>query len=114
MARRLSPRFNRRMLPFKLVYHLGYDLNLGEHVFPSQKYRLIRNQLLDEGFADLEDFVEPQPAPDEDILRVHDPGWVNRLKTGTLGVEELLKLEVTYSRQVGEAFSLATRATVLA
>ena len=30
------------MLPFKLVYHERYDLNLGEHVFPSQKYRLVR------------------------------------------------------------------------
>jgi len=39
------------MLPFKLVYHPGYDLNLGEHVFPSQKYRLIRERLLADAFA---------------------------------------------------------------
>ncbi len=102
------------MLPFKLVYHLGYDLNLGEHVFPSQKYRLIRNQLLEEGFADLEDFVEPRPASDEEILRVHEPGWVDRLKTGTLSVEELLKLEIPYSKQMVEAFWLATGGTILA
>ena len=30
------------MLPFHLVYHDGYDLNLGSHVFRSQKFRLIR------------------------------------------------------------------------
>jgi acetoin utilization deacetylase AcuC-like enzyme len=102
------------MLPFKLVYHPGYDLNLGEHVFPSQKYRLIRNQLLDEGFADPRDFVEPQPASDEEILRVHEPGWVDRLKTGTLSVEELLKLEIPYSKQMVEAFWLATGGTILA
>ena len=40
------------MLPFKLIYHPGYDLNLGAHVFPSRKYRLIHDQLLDEGAAD--------------------------------------------------------------
>ena len=34
------------MLPFKLVYHDGYDLRLGPHVFPSQKYRLIRDALV--------------------------------------------------------------------
>ena len=102
------------MLPFKLVYHLGYDLNLGEHVFPSQKYRLIRNQLLEEGFADLEDFVEPRPASDEEILRVHEPGWVHRLKTGTLSVEELLKLEIPYSKQMVDAFWLATGGSILA
>ena len=40
------------MLPFKLVYHDRYDLNLGAHVFPSQKYRLVHDALLAEGFAD--------------------------------------------------------------
>jgi acetoin utilization deacetylase AcuC-like enzyme len=102
------------MLPFKLVYHPGYDLNLGEHVFPSQKYRLIRNQLLDESFAEPRDFVEPQPASDREILRVHDPGWVDRLKTGTLSAAELLKLEIPYSKQMVEAFWLATGGTILA
>jgi acetoin utilization deacetylase AcuC-like enzyme len=102
------------MLPFTLVYDPGYYLTLGEHVFPSQKYRLIRNQLLDEGFAGPEDFVEPQPASDEEILRVHEPGWVRRLKTGTLSVEELLKLEIPYSKQMVEAFWLATGGTILA
>jgi len=102
------------MLPFKLVYHPGYDLNLGEHVFPSQKYRLIRNQLLDEGFAEPRDFVEPQPASDQEILRVHEPGWVERLKSGTLSTEELLKLEIPYSKQMVEAFWLATGGTILA
>jgi len=102
------------MLPFKLVYHPGYDLNLGEHVFPSQKYRLIRNQLLDEGSAGPSDFVEPQPASDQEILRVHDAGWVDRLKAGTLSGEELLKLEIPYSKQMVEAFWLATGGTILA
>ena len=54
------------MLPFRLVYHDGYDLSLGDHVFPSQKYRLIRDSLLRDRFACPEDFVEPRPASDED------------------------------------------------
>jgi len=102
------------MLPFKLVYHPGYDLNLGEHVFPSRKYRLIHDHLLDEGFADPMDFVEPQAARDEDILRVHQPGWIQRLKTGTLTNLEILRLEIPYSKQMVEAFLLATGGTILA
>jgi acetoin utilization deacetylase AcuC-like enzyme len=102
------------MLPFKLVYHPGYDLNLGEHVFPSRKYRLIRDRLLDDYFAAPEDFVEPQPASDADILRVHDPGWVHRLKTGTLTVKELAKLEIPYSPEMVAAFWLATGGSILA
>ena len=72
------------LLPFKLVYHERYDLNLGPHVFPSQKFRLIHEMLLREGIARPQDFLRPNRASDEDILRVHTPDWVRKLKTGTL------------------------------
>jgi acetoin utilization deacetylase AcuC-like enzyme len=102
------------LLPFKLVYHEGYDLNLGSHVFPSKKYRMIRDRLLADGFAEPADFVEPQPASDEDILLVHQRGWVTRLKNGTLDYMELMKLEIPYSREMVEAFWLAAGGTTLA
>jgi len=86
------------MLPFKLVYHKGYDLNLGEHVFPSQKFRLIAELLLREGIAAKEDFLTPNPASDEDILRVHTADWVRKLKAGTLTASEEMRLEaVSYT-----------------
>jgi acetoin utilization deacetylase AcuC-like enzyme len=102
------------MLPFKLVYHKGYDLNLGEHVFPSQKFRLIAEWLLREGIAAKEDFLTPNPASDEDILRVHTANWVRKLKTGTLTASEEMKLEVPYSPELVEAFWLAAGGTILA
>src|SRR5690242_12122035 len=102
------------MLPFKLVYHDRYDLNLGDHIFPAQKYRLIRERLLREGVAGEADFLAPCPARDEDILLVHDPGWVKRLRTGTLEYLELIKLELPYSRQMVEGLWLATGGTLLA
>jgi acetoin utilization deacetylase AcuC-like enzyme len=102
------------MLPFQLVYHPRYDLNLGDHVFPARKYRLIHERLLEERFAEPSDFVEPRPASDDDIHRVHDPGWVHRLKTGTLSQAEIIKLEIPYSREMVEGFWLATGGTILA
>ena len=69
MLRRSCPSVS-AMLPFKLVYHDRYDLNLGPHVFPSQKFRLIYEMLLREGFAKEEDFLKPSPANDDDILRL--------------------------------------------
>jgi len=102
------------MLPFKLVYHSRYDLNLGSHVFPSRKYRLIHDCLIDQGFAAPWDFVEPEPASDEDILRVHDAGWIHRLKTGTMSADELVRLEIPYSKQMVEGFWLASGGSILA
>jgi acetoin utilization deacetylase AcuC-like enzyme len=102
------------MLPFKLIYHERYDLNLGPHVFPSQKFRLIYEMLLREGHAGKEDFLRPDPASDEDILRVHTRQWVHKLKTGTLTASDVMKLEVPYSPELVEAVWLAAGGTILA
>jgi acetoin utilization deacetylase AcuC-like enzyme len=102
------------MLPFKLVYHPGYNLDLGDHVFPACKYRLVRERLLADELAEEQDFVEPEAAPDEDLLLVHEPGWVKRLKTGTLNFVEVLKLELPYSREMVQGFCLAAGGTTLA
>jgi len=102
------------MLPYKLVYHSGYDLNLGDHVFPTQKYRLVRERLIEERIAAPEDFLEPEPSPDQDLLRVHEPGWIHRLKTGTLSFPEVLRLEMPYSPDMVQACLLAAGGTTLA
>jgi len=102
------------MLPFKLVYHERYDLHLGAHVFPSQKFRLVHDKLLNDNIADVDDFLRPEPAPDEDILRVHTRDWVQKLKTGTLTASEQMKLEVPYSSELVHAFWLAAGGTIVA
>jgi acetoin utilization deacetylase AcuC-like enzyme len=102
------------MLPFKVVYHDKYDLNLGPHVFPSQKFRLIAEALVAEKIAAREDFARPQPASDQDILRVHTPEWVRKLKTGTLTASEVMLLEIPYSPELVEAVWLAAGGSILA
>ena len=101
-------------LPFKLVYHERYDLNLGPHVFPSQKFRLICELLLRENLANEQDFLCPGPASDEDLLRVHTAEWVGKLKNGTLTASDVMKLEVPYSPELVEAVWLAAGGTILA
>jgi acetoin utilization deacetylase AcuC-like enzyme len=102
------------MLPFKVVYHPRYDLNLGAHVFPSQKFRLISESLVSSGIADASDFLRPEPASDADLLRVHTASWIHKLRTGTLTASEIMKLEVPYSKELAEAVWLAAGGTILA
>jgi acetoin utilization deacetylase AcuC-like enzyme len=102
------------VLPFKLVYDDRYDLNLGAHVFPSQKYRLIHERLLADHVAAPEDFLAPEPATDEDVLRVHSQDYVYKLKTGTLSHTEILRMEVPYSRKLVDACWLAAGGSILA
>jgi acetoin utilization deacetylase AcuC-like enzyme len=101
-------------LPFKLVYDDRYDLNLGAHVFPSQKYRLVYEALLSEGIARPDDFLVPQPAGDEDVLRVHSREYVHKLKTNTLSATERMRLEIPYSKELIEAVWLSAGGSILA
>ena len=101
-------------LPFKLVYHSRYDLHLGHHVFPAEKYALIREHLLRGRFVEDSDFIAPEPAVDEDVLLVHDAAWVNGLKNGTLSYVDLLRLEIPWSREMVEAFWFCAGGSILA
>src|SRR5207245_6876101 len=102
------------MLPFKLVYSNDYYLPIGVHVFPAQKYRYIHQRLLETGVADPSDFLEPSAASDEDVLLVHMPEYVHKLKTGTLSAREELQMEVPYSPELVRAFYLAAGGSILA
>src|SRR5258708_6059829 len=102
------------MLPFKLVYSDAYYLPIGEHVFPAEKYRRIRDRLLAEGIAQASDFLEPEPATDQDILLVHTPEYVQKLRTGTLSPREQMELEIPYSHELVDAFWLAAGGSILA
>lgn len=102
------------MLPFKLVYDDRYDLNLGAHVFPSQKYRLIHDQLLAEKIAIPTDFLAPQLATDADILAVHSQEYFYKLKTDNLSYAEKLRMEIPYSKELIVACWLAAGGSILA
>ena len=102
------------MLPFKLVYSDAYYLPIGSHVFPAEKYRLVRNRLISTAVAEPADFLEPQPATDQDILLVHKPEYVQKLKAGRLSPREEMEMEIPYSRDLVEAFWLAAGGSILA
>jgi acetoin utilization deacetylase AcuC-like enzyme len=102
------------MLPFKLIYSDHYYLPIGNHVFPAEKYRRVRDRLISTGVAAPDNFLEPEPATDQDILLVHKPEYVRKLKTGTLSQREEMEMEIPYSRELVEAFWLAAGGSMLA
>src|SRR6202042_1504604 len=64
--------------------------------------------------ADQSDFVTPRPASDQDVLLVHTPEYVQKLKTGTLSAREELEMEVPYSPELVRAFWLGAGGSILA
>jgi len=106
--------FRRQRFPFKFVYSDNYWMvDLGEHVFPLKKYRLIYETLLRWG-AKKENFLSPQLAKEEDLLLVHTQKYLKKLKTGNLSYSEILTLELPYSPELVEFALLFVGGTVLA
>ena len=53
------------------VYSDKYNCDIGKHVFPVEKYHLLREKLIANKVAKESDFVEPKTANYEDLLLVH-------------------------------------------
>ncbi len=102
------------MLPFKLVYSDDYYLPIGSHVFPAGEVRAHPRATAGAGVAEAQDFVTPQPASDQDVLLVHTPQYVHKLKTGTLSAREELEMEIPYSPELVRAFWLSAGGSILA
>jgi acetoin utilization deacetylase AcuC-like enzyme len=78
------------------------------------KYRLVRESLLAEALVSSEDFLEPPPAEDNDVLLVHTAEYVRKLKTGTLSPEEVYRMEIPHSPELVRAVWLAAGGSILA
>ena len=98
----------------KLVYSDRYDLNLGNHVFPSVKYRLVKEKLVREHIAGPGDFVEPAAASEDDVALVHHRDYLRKLQTGKLSYLEILRLEIPYSPELIRAVWLSAGGSILA
>ncbi len=61
----------------KFVYSDRYELNIGAHVFPTDKYRLVHDRLVADGLAKPGDFLEPPEPSADDIRLVHTSQYVD-------------------------------------
>ena len=87
----------------KIAYHPIYKHPLPEgHRFPMEKYELLPKQLLHEGTCLKENFFEPSPATEEDILRVHTPKYLKSLKELTINAREVRKTGFPLSQTLVE------------
>jgi acetoin utilization deacetylase AcuC-like enzyme len=99
----------------RLAYSEEYAVDIGDHVFPTSKYGHIRKRLLAESpFKGSIEFVTPPPASDEDILLAHHKEYLDKLKNGTLSRDEILKLELPYSKELVSSSLVCCGGTVLA
>ena len=64
-----------------IFYPAGLKVQPGEHAENAETKRRFRNLLEVAGLLDKLVDVKPRPATEEEVLRVHTPDYVNRIKT---------------------------------
>src|SRR6476469_6621935 len=93
------------------VYSDRYQIDLGLHVFPTAKYRLIAERLSQR--PDIT-FVEPEPATWAQLALVHTAEYLAKMRDGTLGETEVEQLELPWSAGMVDGFRLMVGGTIQA
>ena len=95
-----------------VVYSARYRIDIGPHVFPTLKYRLVHDALIAGGVARPDDFVEPQPASWDELGLIHTSEYLEKLRTGAMAPEDIAQLELPWSEEMVEGFRLMVGGTI--
>jgi acetoin utilization deacetylase AcuC-like enzyme len=98
----------------KVVYSARYHVDIGPHVFPTVKYRLVHDRLIASGVIRPADIVEPPPATWEELALVHSAEYLEQMRLGTLSPEAVAQLELPWSAAMVEGFRVMVGGTVAA
>jgi acetoin utilization deacetylase AcuC-like enzyme len=94
-------------------HHFALPLPEG-HSFPMAKYRLLHERVAAQADAWNIRLLEPRAASDEDLLRVHCPGYVARMVSGQAGSDEMRRIGFPWSALMVERSRRSSGGTVMA
>jgi len=97
-----------------VVYSARYRIDIGPHVFPTEKYQRVHARLLEAGVIQPSDVVEPEPATWDELALVHTAEYLAKMRDGTLLPEDVAQLELPWSREMVDGFRLMTGGTIRA
>ncbi len=72
------------MLAGKIIYSPHYLVKLDGHVYPTEKYSLIKDRLIREGWVEEGDFLEPELPARDLLLLVHTEEYLQDLEARRL------------------------------
>ena len=101
------------MLP--VVYHPDYQIPLAKnHPFPISKYGYLHRLLLEREIVVPGGYFAPAPVADGVLELSHDPGYVARATTLTLGAHEIRRIGLPLTQALIRRSRLAVSGTLLA
>jgi acetoin utilization deacetylase AcuC-like enzyme len=98
----------------RILYSPRYAIDLGLHVFPTEKYRLVHDELLRRGLVQSSDVVEPVMATWDELSLVHTADYLQRMRDAAMTEEDIAQLELPWSQEMVDGFRLMAGGTILA
>jgi acetoin utilization deacetylase AcuC-like enzyme len=95
-----------------VVYSPAYEIDIGPHVFPTRKYHLVHDRLLETGIITQSDVIEPSPASWDDLALVHTHEYLTKMREGTLTHADVAQLELPWSRAMVDGFRTMVGGTI--
>jgi acetoin utilization deacetylase AcuC-like enzyme len=111
-----------------VVYSARYHIDIGRHVFPTLKYRLVYDALVARGIVVPGDrcprsgaqtpvptpvpIHEPHSASWDEVALVHTPEYIEKMRTGTMAPDDIAQLELPWSQEMVDGFRLMVGGTI--
>lgn len=85
----------------KIFYSDLYELPLpNDHRFPIQKYRMLRDYLIQEKIIESQQLRESPLATHEELLLAHDPGYVLSMENGSVDIQIIKRIGFPWSHHL--------------
>lgn len=98
---------------FPLIWSPSYEVDIGGHVFPTAKYRLVLEALVATGVIREDEVLSPGAVSWDVVGRIHGPAYVSKIRNDALSSAERLTLEVPFSAALRDASLLCCGGTLL-
>lgn len=95
------------------VWHADYELDIGRHVFPTSKFRRVRESLIADGLVADGEIQTPDHATDAELLSVLAPEYLADLRAYR-HTARTMRSELPITREIVEGCVRAAGGTVLA
>jgi hypothetical protein len=95
-----------------VVYSPRYHIDIGLHVFATDKYRRVRDRIVETGVVHASDIVEPRLASWDELALVHTTEYLEKLRAGEMTAADLAQLELPWSDAMVEGFRLMVGGTI--
>ncbi|MFC1549100.1 histone deacetylase [Candidatus Omnitrophota bacterium] len=98
-----------------IIYSESYYVDIGEHVFPTSKYKILKKRIDSDDFLkDRSEFIAPTAATEREVRTVHTKDYIHKLITGTLSSEEICTMELPFSESIVKAAFMCCGGTLTA